>query len=75
MTAVDSAKYGRGIIESVPGIGILRAYGETVPTDGDTGYASTCCFQKLGGTTLDTVLYVNIGTQESCNFDAAILAS
>ena len=61
--------------EYVPGLGVLFAHGETVPTDGDEGYASACMFQKQGGTTLDTVLYVNIGTVTSCNFDACICAS
>jgi hypothetical protein len=65
-------KFGREIIIEVPGIGVLQAWGNTVPTDGDAGYASACIFQKQGGTTLDTVLYVNIGTLASANFDAMV---
>ena len=55
--------------------GILQCYGTTVPSDGDVGYAPSCQFQKVDGSTLDTVLYVNIGTKASANFDAALLAS
>jgi hypothetical protein len=55
--------------------GILDCYGTTVPTDGDAGYSPGCHFKKIDGSTLDTVLYVNIGTNASCNFDAALLAS
>lgn len=55
--------------------GIMQCYGTTVPSDEAEGYAPSCIFHKVDGTTLDTVLYVNIGTKASCNFDAAILAS
>jgi hypothetical protein len=68
-------KFGREIIIEVPGIGVLQAWGETVPTDGAEGYASACIFQKQGGTDRDTVLYVNVGTKASCNFDAMLGAS
>lgn len=71
----SNVKFGRERWESIPGVGILRAWGDTVPTDGASGFASACTFQKIGGTTLDTVLYVNIGTQDSCDFDAAVMAS
>ena len=55
--------------------GILDCYGTTVPSDAAVGYAPSCHFRKTDGTTLDTVLYVNIGTAVSCNFDPAIMAS
>lgn len=55
--------------------GILDCYGTTVPSDEATGYAPSCTFRKVDGTTLDTVLYVNIGTKASCNFDAAVMAT
>jgi len=55
--------------------GILQCYGTTVPTDADTGYAPSCHFQKIDATTLDTVLYVNISSKASCDFDAAVMAS
>jgi len=71
----SNVKFGRERWESIPGVGILRAWGDTVPTDGESGYAPSCHFQKIDGTTLDTVLYVNIGTLASCDFDAALLAT
>lgn len=55
--------------------GILDCYGTTVPSDDATGYAPGCHFKKVDGTTLDTVLYINIGTRAACNFDAAVMAS
>ena len=55
--------------------GILQCYGTTVPSDEATGYAPSCQFQKVDGSTLDTVLYVNIGTKASADFDPALLAS
>jgi hypothetical protein len=70
-------KYGRGIIEEIPGIGVLRAWGTTaeLPADGATGYAPSCQYQAIDGATLDLVLYINIGTAASANFDAAVCAS
>ena len=50
--------------------GILQCYGTTVPSDEAVGYAPGCQFQKINATTIDTVLYINIGTKASCNFDA-----
>ena len=55
--------------------GILLCYGTTVPSDEAEGYAPSCRFSKIDATTLDTVMYVNIGTKASCNFDAAVMAS
>lgn len=71
----SNVKFGRERWLSIPGVGILRAWGDTVPTNGESGYAKSCQFQKLDGTTLDTMLYINKGTLASCEFDAAILAS
>ena len=71
----SNTKYGRERGDSIPGVGILRAWGDTVPSDGAEGYAPSCIFHKIDGTTLDTVLYINIGTVASCNFDAAVMAS
>ena len=58
-----------GIVTKVPGLGILQAYGTTVPTDGAAGYAPACIFHDIDATTVNTVVYVNIGTITSCNFD------
>jgi hypothetical protein len=70
-------KFGRGIIEEVPGVGVLRMWGLTAdkPADGEIGYAPSCQFQAIDGATLDLTLYINIGTAASCNFDPAICAS
>lgn len=50
-------------------LGYMWAYGNTVPTDGATGYSKGCIFQKYDGT-LGTLLYINIGSVTSANFDA-----
>lgn len=55
--------------EEIPGVGILRAWGNTVPTDGSTGYATGCTFQHLDGGA-NTSLYVNEGSITSCDFNA-----
>lgn len=60
---------------AAPDGGAVYARGTTVPTDGDAGYASGCIFVDTDATTLDTIIYVNIGTVTSCNFDAAVMAS
>lgn len=52
------------------GEGILIAYGDTVPTDASTGYAPGCIFLKTNGSTHSTIVYANIGTKASSNFDA-----
>ncbi len=57
------------IIADAPGIGILFAYGATVPTDNTKGYAPACIFLDIDATTVNTVLYVNIGNAAACNFD------
>lgn len=62
---------GLGTIAEDPSVGILLAYGSTVPTDGTVGYAPGCQFLKTNSTTLVTTNYVNIGTKTSCNFDSA----
>lgn len=59
---------GTGIIAKDPGLGILLAYGSTVPTTGRVGYATGCKFIKTNGTTLDTITYVNVGSKASANF-------
>lgn len=62
---------GLGTIAEDPSVGILLAYGSTVPTDGTVGYAPGCQFLKTNATTLVTTTYVNIGTKASCNFDSS----
>ena len=35
-----NSKFGRGRWEIIPGVGILRAWGDTVPADGTEGFAT-----------------------------------
>ena len=62
-----------GTIVEVPGVGVLLAYGTTVPTDTADGYATGCIFIHTDGGA-GTALYVNEGTLTSCDFDAASVA-
>jgi hypothetical protein len=55
--------------------GFLFASGATVPTDGTAGYQPGCLFQHTDGTTYQTVLYCNIGTLASCDFNVVTIAS
>lgn len=63
----------KGVLRSVPGIGILHAYGTTVPADGTQGYATGCLFSQTDGGA-GTALYCNEGTFASCDFDAVSVA-
>lgn len=56
------------------GSGYLQASGDTVPTDGDSGYATGCLFQHTDGGD-GTALYVNEGTVTSCNFNAVTVGA
>ena len=60
---------GTGVIVAVPGIGILQAYGITVPGDASAGYATGCIFHHTDGGD-NTAAYVNIGNATSADFDA-----
>jgi len=51
--------------------GIVLAYGTTVPTDATTGYAEGCIFIHVDGTT-GTAVYINEGSDTSCDFNAVI---
>ena len=51
----------------------LFAFGTTVPTDGDTGYATGCLYSDTNGGDA-TSLYVNEGSTSSCDFNAIIVA-
>lgn len=65
---------GLGIIAKDPSVGILQAYGNTVP-GAVAGYAPGCQFHKTNGSTIGTVLYINIGTKASANFVSAGMAA
>jgi hypothetical protein len=51
----------------VDGVGYLRAWGITVPTDGESGYAPGCVFQHTDGSG-ESAFYINQGTSSSCAF-------
>lgn len=59
---------GTGIAITDPGLGILLAYGSTVPASATGGYAPGCIFQKTNATTKATFWHVNAGTRASANF-------
>jgi len=59
---------GLGQIATDPSLGILLAYGSTVPAAATAGYAPGCQFMKTNGTGLSSTLYVNIGTKASSSF-------
>lgn len=62
---------GTGIAITDPGLGILLAYGSTVPADTTGGYAPGCRFIKTNGSTGGTVDYVNVGTKAAASFVSA----
>lgn len=66
---------GTGIIARDPGLGILLAYGSTVPPNARSGYAPGCTFIKTNGTSASTVEFVNLGTKASSLFVASGLQS
>ena len=55
--------------------GLREARGDTVPTNGDAGYAKGCIFPNTAGTDHTDTLYCNIGTVTSCNFNAMTIAA
>ena len=59
---------GLGLIAQDPGIGIMLAYGSTVPANATPGYAPGCKFFKTNATTKATYWYVNAGTKLSATF-------
>ncbi len=50
----------------------IMAQGDTVPTNGTSGYAIGCIFIHRDGSGSNSVLYTNIGSETSCNFDALL---
>lgn len=62
-------KFKEFVAEIVPGVGIMRDMGDTVPADGSAGYGTGCLFQHTDGGD-GTALYVNEGSNTSCDFNA-----
>lgn len=69
MTGTVTPHSADGIIVDIPGFGIMQAYGDTVPADTSAGYATGCLFHHTDGGA-GTSLYVNEGTNTSCDFNA-----
>lgn len=57
---------GSGIEITDPSLGILLAYGSTVPSG--AGYAPGCRFIKTNANSIATAAYVNVGTKASASF-------
>ncbi len=55
--------------------GILIAYGTTVPADASVGYAPGCLFIHVDGSGYAAVLYCNVGTKASADFNVVTVAS
>jgi len=55
--------------------GKILTRGATVPTDGDKGYAKGCLFINTAATDESDLLYANIGTAASANFNLVTVAS
>ena len=52
-------------------IGQKYASGDTVPTDGTSGYAYNCEFRHNDGSGVGEAVYRNIGTSDLCKFVTA----
>lgn len=63
---------GKGILTTN---GYVIAWGLTVPTDAETGYATGCEYHHVDGSGETDAVYVNIGDNTSCNFNAASVAA
>lgn len=55
--------------------GILQCYGNVVPADATAGFLPACIFQHTNGASETDLLYVNIGSVTSCDFNAVTVAS
>lgn len=64
---------GSGVIAGDDKGDTMLAFGTAIPTDGASGYAKNCLFIDTNATDLDLILFVNLGTPASCNFDAGHL--
>lgn len=59
---------GDGIIVTDPSLGILIAYGSTVPVTATIGYAPGCMFIKTTASSIAAAIYFNNGTKASSAF-------
>lgn len=74
MTSQVRPHYGNDpvILEEVPGVGVTRAAGTTVPANGSEGFAPGCLFHLLSNSAPN--IYVNKGTRQSSDFRAVTTA-
>lgn len=70
----SNSKFSRARWQIVPGVGILSAWGDTVPEDGAEGFATGCLFQHTDGGD-GTALYVNEGTKQAADFNAVTVGA
>jgi hypothetical protein len=61
---MEQARFKEFKTDIIPGVGIVYAVGSSAPTDGKAGYAKGCQFVVPG-----TGIYVNEGTDASCDFN------
>ena len=57
-----------GIFLSIPGFGIMLAYGTGAPTASISGYGKGCLYIRMDGTAGNEFLYVNSGTAASATW-------
>ena len=72
MSNKNQPHYGSGgdlITRSIPGDGAIEVRGTSVPTDATAGYAKGCLYIKTDGG-IGSTLYVNEGSNTSCDFNA-----
>jgi hypothetical protein len=65
-----SAHSGVTTLIEIPGHGVMLAAGPTVPTDAEVGYGKAGLFLHTDGADDTAMVYLNIGDNSSCNFDA-----
>lgn len=56
-------------LRSIPGDGDIEVRGTSVPADGTAGFAKGCVFWKTNGG-IGSTMYVNEGSNTSCDFNA-----
>lgn len=64
MTDTDSLQIGN----ADQGDGVVISRGTTKPVDGTSGYLKGGLFINTDGSTVGTIVFINIGSNESCQF-------
>lgn len=68
MTSQVKALYGKAILDQSSKV--VFDFGSTVPSDGTIGFAKGCIFVQTDGANEAALLYINVGSTTSANFDA-----